>query len=364
MKRITNYKDVLVLTTSSIEGYKILEYNKPISSHVVAGLNLVSEFFGGLSDVFGGRSNEFQNQLNSIYNESISKLKQEAFSLGCNCIIGLKVDIDEISGKGKSMFMITAIGTAIIIENQSTNQINSSKTISSDELNNLLNKQKILSELTDNKLAINSEIWESLISNQIYEALDLLIEKYKYYIENSKHFENEFKQYESNLLRYIKVIDLEIVTNKLYTSIAESKSNEYINHCYNLIKNNFIIHFPSITSLLNTDELTFKKTAISLTKYNKQHYNFVDIKDLENLISAIDNRLNEYVEYSKKKKNIFSSDEIEVWKCHCGNSNNKEEEYCRGCNTDKFGFTLNSYNKQTAINNLTLTLNILKEKLQ
>lgn len=364
MKKITNYKDVLVLTTSSIEGYNILEYNKPISSHVVAGLNLVSEFFGGLSDVFGGRSNEFQNQLNSIYNESISKLKQEAFSLGCNCIIGLKVDIDEISGKGKSMFMITAIGTAIIIENQSTNQISSSKTISSDELNNLLNKQKILSELRDNKLAINSEIWESLISNQIYEALDLLIEKYKYQIENSKHFDNEFKQYESNFLRYIKVIDLEVVSKKLYTSIAESKSNEYIQHCYKLIKDNFIVHFPSITNLLDIDELPFKKTAISLTKFNKQHYNFVDIKDLKNLISAIDNRINEYVEYSKKKKNMFSSDEIEVWKCSCGHTNNKEDEHCYQCEFDKYGFKLNSYNKQIAINNLTLTLNILKEKLQ
>lgn len=364
MKRITNYKDVLVLTTSSIEGYKILEYNKPISSHVVAGTNMFSEFLGGLSDVFGGRSNEFQNQLSSIYKESITKLQQEAFRLGCNCIIGLKVDIDEISGKGKSMFMITAIGTAIIIENISTIEIKTTKTLSSDELNNLLNKEKIIIELKENKLGINSDIWRILISNQIKEAFDSLLERYRKYIESFATNDNEFYVFESNFLRYIEVLDIEFVCDKLYTSIAENDNTNYIKHCYDVIQNNYIIHFPSITKLLDKNNITFKKTAVSLTQYDKQNYNSENIIEIQNLVNSIENNIKEYVEYSYKKKNIFSSEEIEIWKCQCGSTNNKDEEYCLGCNTNKYGFTHQSYNNFTAISNLKWKLRILEERLE
>lgn len=364
MKRITNYKDILVLTTSSIEGYKILEYKKPVSSHVVTGVNIFNDFFGGLSDVFGGRSNEFQNQLSSIYNESITKLQQEAFRLGCNCIIGLKVDIDEISGKGKSMFMITSIGTAILIENISSKEITNSRILSVDELNNLLNKERILIELKENKLGINSDIWESLISNQIEEAFDSLLDKYKKYIESYATNDNEFYLYESNFLRFIEVLDKEFVCDKLYTSIAENNNANYIKHCYDLIQNNHIIHFPSITKLLDNDNITFKKTAVSLTQYDKQNYNSENIIEIQNLVNSIENNIKEYVEYSYKKKYIFSSEEIEIWKCQCGNTNNKDEEYCLGCNTNKYGFTHQSYNNYTAITNLKWKLRILEEKLE
>lgn len=364
MKRITNYKDILVLTTSSIEGYKILEYKKPVSSHVVTGVNIFNDFFGGLSDVFGGRSNEFQNQLSSIYNESITKLQQEAFRLGCNCIIGLKVDIDEISGKGKSMFMITSIGTAILIENISSKEITNSRILSVDELNNLLNKERILIELKENKLGINSDIWESLISNQIKDAFDSLLERYRKYIESFATNDNEFYVFESNFLRYIEVLDIEFVCDKLYTSIAENDNTNYIKHCYDVIQNNYIIHLPSIAKLLEKDILTYKKTATTLSKYNKQHYQFEDIKEIKNLIFNIETKINENVEYLKKKKNLFSSDEIEVWKCQCGNTNNKQDEFCNGCLTDKYGFNKNSYNKKTAITNLKWKLRILEERLE
>src|SRR6267378_5006770 len=111
-----NPKDILVVTTSSIEGLKIKSYLRPVSAHIVAGTNLFSDFLGGLTDVFGGRSQTYQKQLTSLYNEAIYRLKFTAYELGANCIVGLSVDMDEISGKGKSMFMLTALGTAVVIE--------------------------------------------------------------------------------------------------------------------------------------------------------------------------------------------------------------------------------------------------------
>src|SRR5437773_1030803 len=113
---MANPKEILVTTTSSCDGLTVKQYLKPISAHIVAGTNLFSDFLASFADVFGGRSQTYQKQLSSLYNESIERLKIAAFEIGANCIIGLHVDLDEISGKGKSMFMITALGTAVIID--------------------------------------------------------------------------------------------------------------------------------------------------------------------------------------------------------------------------------------------------------
>ena len=111
------HKDILVSTASTLEGVKIVSHLSPISTHIVAGTNLFSDIFASFSDVFGGRSSTYQRQISSLYEQAIDELRIKAFELGANGIIGLKVDMDEISGKGKSMFMITAIGSAVIVEN-------------------------------------------------------------------------------------------------------------------------------------------------------------------------------------------------------------------------------------------------------
>ena len=115
---MANPKDVLVVTTSTLEGVKIKQYLKPVSAHIVAGTNMFSDFFASFSDVFGGRSQTYQKQLTSLYAEAIERIKYAAYEVGANCIVGLSVDMDEISGKGKSMFMLTAVGTAVILHKE------------------------------------------------------------------------------------------------------------------------------------------------------------------------------------------------------------------------------------------------------
>jgi uncharacterized protein YbjQ (UPF0145 family) len=39
-------KDILVVTTSTLEGVKVLKYLKPISAHVVGGTNIFNDFLG------------------------------------------------------------------------------------------------------------------------------------------------------------------------------------------------------------------------------------------------------------------------------------------------------------------------------
>ena len=45
----------------------------------------------------------------------IKQVEREAQRLGADAIVGLKIDFGEISGKEKSMFMVSAVGTAVKI---------------------------------------------------------------------------------------------------------------------------------------------------------------------------------------------------------------------------------------------------------
>jgi hypothetical protein len=42
---------------------------------------------------------------------------------GANCILGLKIDLEQSSGKGMQMFMFNGIGTAVLIKKDETRTV-------------------------------------------------------------------------------------------------------------------------------------------------------------------------------------------------------------------------------------------------
>lgn len=107
---------MIVTTTNSIEGYTVKRYLGVVNANVVIGTNLFSDIAASLTDVFGGRSGSYKSKLNTIYDEVMKELTEKAKSYHADAIVGLHVDFDEISGGGKSMFMVSASGTAVTLE--------------------------------------------------------------------------------------------------------------------------------------------------------------------------------------------------------------------------------------------------------
>ena len=105
---------ILLSTTSQLNGWDILEYVDVISSQVVIGTGIFSDLFAGVTDVMGGNSSSYEKQLKDITSTALGQLSKSAKALNANAIVGIKLDYDEISGKGKQMFMLTASGTAVI----------------------------------------------------------------------------------------------------------------------------------------------------------------------------------------------------------------------------------------------------------
>lgn len=360
-------KDILVVTTSSLEGVKVLRYLKPISAHVVAGTNLINDFFGGLSDVFGGRSKTYQKQLSSLYNEAIDSLKNTAYESGANAILGLKVDLDEISGKNKSMFMITAIGTAVVIEDLSL--INTVKVsdfgsdnVSLDSMLILKRKLSLIEQANNGTLSLDDDTWSFITINQIIDVYPFLIEKFESFIQYYDTAPEASKLFYKNLLVYFDSQEDSVKSKTLYSIIRDTNNVKLVGFISNLIDELNLFNYDLCMELLNSDDFTVKKRGVLVSSFNKSSYSLKDKIDLEKLISFLENNFPERGTHSSKKQ-LLSSKEKDVWICECSKVNDIGQ-YCVGCKQDINGFKENEIKPDKVISLIQQKIELINKSLQ
>lgn len=106
---------MIVTTTPSIEGKKVVGYKGIVFGEVVSGVNFLKDFTAGLRNFFGGRSGSYENELIKARENAIEEMQQRAQNLGANAVIGVDIDY-EVLGADNGMLMVTASGTAVIVE--------------------------------------------------------------------------------------------------------------------------------------------------------------------------------------------------------------------------------------------------------
>lgn len=106
---------MLVTTTNSIEGKRIIEYYGLVSGETIIGANLVKDFFASITDIVGGRSGAYEQVLREAKDTAVAEMLQQAQSKGANAVIGVDLDYETL-GSGSSMLMVTACGTAVRAE--------------------------------------------------------------------------------------------------------------------------------------------------------------------------------------------------------------------------------------------------------
>lgn len=108
---------MLVLTTPSVEGYRIKEYHGLVTGEAILGANIFKDLFAGIRDIVGGRSAAYEEELRKAKDIALQEMQAEASSMGANAIIGVDLDYETIQlGQGGGMLMVSASGTAVSIE--------------------------------------------------------------------------------------------------------------------------------------------------------------------------------------------------------------------------------------------------------
>jgi len=106
---------MIVTTTNAIEGKRIVEYRGIVTGQTIMGANIFRDFFAGIRDIVGGRAASYEKVLKDARDEALRELQEEAMARGANAVVGVDLDYGAV-GSGESMLMVSASGTAVIVE--------------------------------------------------------------------------------------------------------------------------------------------------------------------------------------------------------------------------------------------------------
>ncbi|MCL1038675.1 heavy metal-binding domain-containing protein [Shewanella corallii] len=106
---------MIITTTPSVEGRRITAYRGVVAGEAILGANLFKDMFAGIRDLVGGRSGTYERELQKAREIALQELQQRAAELGANAVVGVDLDY-EVMGQANGMLMVSASGTAVVVE--------------------------------------------------------------------------------------------------------------------------------------------------------------------------------------------------------------------------------------------------------
>lgn len=106
---------MIITTTPSVEGKKIVEYKGIVFGEVVSGVNFLKDFAAGMRNFFGGRSGSYEEELLAARTQALEEMEKRAEAMGANAVVGVDVDY-EVLGADNGMLMVSVSGTAVVCE--------------------------------------------------------------------------------------------------------------------------------------------------------------------------------------------------------------------------------------------------------
>ena len=92
-----------------------MEYKGVVFGEVITGVNFLKDFAASIRNFVGGRSGSYENELVEARQNAMDEMAQRALSMGANAVVGIDIDY-EVLGADNGMLMVTASGTAVIID--------------------------------------------------------------------------------------------------------------------------------------------------------------------------------------------------------------------------------------------------------
>lgn len=331
---------MIVSTTNTLEGYNIKKYFEPISVNIVIGTNVFSDLKASFSDIFGGRSNTYENKIQAMYDDAVKQLEVKARKLGANAILGLRMDLGEISGKSLQMFMLSAYATPVSLTSFDDNvQDKAEEEIDGWAVYRKMKASRLRAEQDKKKLFSDKNI-EFLADHGSPDIVDIVLSGIEYF--NDAELQSELGGEYCNkkievLLNYFNNTDWNEVRQIVYGQFYGNGKVDLLNKIAELIINNRQIDYGLCLKMIDSDNDTAAKYGLRLMAYVKPYYSSSDMVIMKNLKEIIVDRFPVKATITTKKK-VLSSSEVEVWNCTCGKVNDIDTEYCSNCYKDKYGF--------------------------
>jgi uncharacterized protein YbjQ (UPF0145 family) len=106
---------MLVTTTFTVEGYKIVNYLGIVRGIVVRSPTIGQGCIGGVIGIFGGHNSAYTEMCEQTRLDAYNDMVSHAKTMGANAIIGFNYDATEVVSQS-SATEVLAYGTAVQIE--------------------------------------------------------------------------------------------------------------------------------------------------------------------------------------------------------------------------------------------------------
>lgn len=103
---------MIVTTTQTIEGKRIVDYKEVVFGEVIIGINVFKDLFAGVRNIVGGRSKSYEEELIKARNKAMAEMQERAEQLGANAVVAVDIDY-QVLGADNGMMMVIASGTAV-----------------------------------------------------------------------------------------------------------------------------------------------------------------------------------------------------------------------------------------------------------
>ena len=271
--------------------------------------------------------------------------------MGGNAIVGFKADFDEISGKGKSMFMLSATGTACKIDNSNDTTIADAVVnfVDSARLKQELDKDVLMAKLSNAKdlSGITEDDWRYMTDHPSKEAVKIVLDKFYHDLTSGDaYYRSAMTEYSSKLETLLNLLDYndasKIVFN-MYKDLPDgvygSPEMTYYQQIGNLIRRCSLFN-PSFAKELISASPT---KCSDILDSDKSFYDSEDLRQMKEILSLFDALTN--VGKIEVGKNGMFSKEKELYVCRHGHKIEKENEFCGFCGENIKGLTRNHLKK-------------------
>lgn len=312
----------IITKTNNIEGCTILKYIDSIYANILIRTNILTDIVAGMSDMFSTDSIYYKDKLEKIYIQVKKELQEKAKALGANAIIGFAVDFDEISGGGKSMLMISASGTACIIENKLESKVFVDNIIPSTIVSLEIKKKEIINRIKKGE-DIDGDLSDFLLDYPLQEVARYVMNAFV----NKFTYNDEFMDFSC---RYFSSLPVDFATKYLYSVYSENNSRA-IGWLLTKCK-----RFSPLETLNLFERLPLKYITYILL-VDKIEYTHDDLKYMLQIYEKF-NSLPNIGKIELVKGGIFSK-EKEMFICSCGHTNEKERKFCSSCGVNIQGLS-------------------------
>lgn len=286
---------LIVTTTDSIDGCRIVKYIDIVRSSVVVGNDMA------LTDLFGDGSRKYSLKVNDIYDKAIQALKLKAVSVGADAVVGLHTEFEEIFGKGKTRMVVSMVGTAVNLNStpQMSEGDTGTKSVSLDTLRRQYLTVSMRRRLEKRGYYLNEGEWNDVLRYSLYDVAPLL---YKRYLVVSTQTISKSplagrKLLMDNFIPFLQSMEYEEACEVVYSDSVTAPE------CFcEVVKECNLFNPEKISGMLQPEN---KHTVIALLDSDKPVYDAVDLMKMKEIADWLNN-LPDTGHYIEGRDGLFS----------------------------------------------------------